>query len=284
MLRADLHNYSGEVNKIQKSLGAAIYTVPFTFLDNYDLQNPHIILTLAGNDANGIAMQAYMAFLINYVVIYDSDNAAFRKQYYFVDKVIWQTNELLEFVLRKDVLTTYATSIVNLEGLLERCEDSSFWTPNVVDEYVPFTKEYKLTQTNKGSFLPSLDTPEEVWLILNVIQDTFSPNESGTFSHGDFEDDGKVDALSDSSSLVDADDICAAFGGGNLCLAATGRRCLSRRGSPRRGRSGTTRRRAACRLSGCNCPPAALRRSGVAARRRGGRTTGGAAAARRRAT
>ena len=193
MLRAELYNYGGEVNKIQKSLGNAIYSVPFTFLDNYHLQTPHIVLTLAGNDANGTAMQAYMAFQINYFVIYDSDNAAFRKQYYFVDKVVWQTNELLEFVLRKDVLMTYATSIVNLEGLLERCEDSTLWTPEVVDELLPFAKEYKITQTNKGSFLPSVDTPEEVWLILNVIQDTFSPNESGTFSHGDFEDDGRVD-------------------------------------------------------------------------------------------
>lgn len=192
MLRAELYNYSGEVNKIQKSLGNAIYSVPFTFLDNYDLQTPHIVLTLAGEDANGTTMQAYMAFQVNYIVIYDSDNAAFRKQYYFVDKVIWQTNELLEFALRKDVLMTYVTSIVNLEGLLERCEDSTLWTPEIVDEFLPFAKEYKVTQTVKTSFSANADTPEEVWLVLNVIQDTFSPNESGSFSQGDFEDDGKV--------------------------------------------------------------------------------------------
>lgn len=173
MLRAELYNYSGEVNKIQKSLGSAIYSVPFTFLDNYDLQTPHIVLTLAGNDANGKAMQAYMAFQINYIVIYDSDNAAFRKQYYFVDKIIWQTNELLEFVLRKDVLMTYAASIVNLAGWLDRCEDSAYQNLDVKDELFSFDNTFYTDQVLLGT-IPSADPPT---LFIVTIQNMFNPVE-----------------------------------------------------------------------------------------------------------
>ena len=173
MLRAELYNYSGEVNKIQKSLGNAIYSVPFTFLDNYDLQTPHIVLTLAGNDANGKAMQAYMAFQINYIVIYDSDNAAFRKQYYFVDKVIWQTNELLEFALRKDVLMTYATSIVNLEGWVERTSNLLYQNLNIKDNYFSFENRFELIQNSKKV----IDEPNPFTIVVSSIQSIYQPLE-----------------------------------------------------------------------------------------------------------
>lgn len=174
MLRAELYNYSGEVNKIQKSLGSVIYSVPFTFLDNYDLQTPHIVLTLAGNDANGTAMQAYMAFQINYIVIYDSDNAAFRKQYYFVDKVVWQTNELLEFVLRKDVLMSYATSIINLAGYLDRCEDKEHQDLDVKDELFSFENTFYTDQVLLGT-IPSASP---LTLFIVTIQNVFNPIEA----------------------------------------------------------------------------------------------------------
>lgn len=134
---AKLYNYSGEVKKINKELGTAIYVVNFNFLDNYDLQSPHIVILFGGNDNNGVVMPVESAYQINYITIETDVSGTFPVQCYFVDKVIWQNNYLIEFALRKDVLTTYKSYINSLAGVLIRAEESKFYTEKIVDEKLP---------------------------------------------------------------------------------------------------------------------------------------------------
>lgn len=134
---AKLYNYGGEVKKINKELGTPIYVVNFQFLDNYDLQSPHVVILFGENDNKGTAMPVESAFQVNYITLEKENDESFVVQCYFVDKVIWQNNYLIEFALRKDVLTTYKTQINSLVGMLIRAEESQYYTKNIVDEKLP---------------------------------------------------------------------------------------------------------------------------------------------------
>lgn len=194
---AKLYNYHGEVKKINKELGTPVYVVNFQFLDNYDLQSPHVVILFGGTDNNGTAMPVESAFQVNYVTLEKENDESFNVQCYFVDKVIWQNNYLIEFALRKDVLMTYSSNISNLTGVLDRCEDNNFWTPDVVDELLPFTNSFKLVQELNSYIWISPDKqnhPSGLVLVITVIQDTFSLDEANAPSWGSpnskYTDDG----------------------------------------------------------------------------------------------
>lgn len=117
------YNNTAEPNRLDKRTFLTEYPqFEGTLRDDTSIINP--IIEVERNDIQDIIN-------INYIYI-----DAF-KRYYFVTDIIVTNMGLWEIHLKVDVLMSFRTKLILLDGFVERCEDEIHWNKFLPDSEVP---------------------------------------------------------------------------------------------------------------------------------------------------